>query len=105
MRRLSVVLVLVVLTAVALLALPGASAGSAVVRTCNHAVDFNLKIISARNMRCRAARRVMRRNDRPIGVNFAAPNGFRCKLAQGGPLGGIWRCTRGDKAFRFDFAD
>lgn len=105
MRRLSVVLVLVVLTAVALLALPGASAGSAVVRSCNHAVDFNLKIISARNMRCRAARRVMRRNDRPIGVNFAAPNGFRCKLAQGGPLGGIWRCTRGDKAFRFDFAD
>ena len=105
MRRLSVVLVLVVLTAVALLAVPGASAGSAVVRSCNHAVDFNLKIISARNMRCRAARRVMRRNDRPIGVNFAAPNGFRCKLAQGGPLGGIWRCTRGDKAFRFDFAD
>ena len=83
MRRLSVVLVLVVLTAVALLALPGASAGSAVVRSCNHAVDFNLKIISARNMRCRAARRVMRRNDRPIGVNFAAPNGFRCKLSRG----------------------
>ena len=106
MRRLSFVLV-VALAAVALLALPStsASAGSAVVRSCNHAVDFNLKIISARNMRCRAARRVMRRNDRPIGVNFAAPNGFRCKLAEGGPLGGIWRCTRGDKAFRFDFAD
>jgi hypothetical protein len=105
MRRLSVVLVLVVLTAVALPALPGASAGSAVVRSCNHAVDFNLKIISARNMRCRAARRVMRSNDRPIGVNFAAPNGFRCKLRDGSPSGGIWRCTRGDKAFRFDFAD
>ena len=105
MRRLSVVLVLVVLTAVALLALPGASAGSAVVRSCNHAVEFNLKIISARNMRCRAARRVMRRNDRPIGVNFAVPNGFRCKLREGSPIGGIWRCTRGDKAFRFDFAD
>ena len=105
MRRLSVVLVLVVLTAVALLPLPSASAGSAVVRSCNHAVDFNLKIISARNMRCRAARRVMRRHDGSIGVNFAAPNGFRCKLADGGPLGGIWRCTRGDKAFRFDFAD
>ena len=56
-------------------------------------------------MRCSAARRVMRRNDRPIGVNFAAPNGFRCKLREGGPIGGIWRCTRGDKAFRFDFAD
>ncbi|MDQ5834614.1 MAG: hypothetical protein M3550_16425 [Actinomycetota bacterium] len=102
MRRLAALIVIGTLTA---LALPASSAGSAIVRNCNHAVDFNLKIISARNMRCRAARSVMRRNDDPIAVNFAAPNGFRCRLKEGGPLGGTWRCTRGEKAFRFDFAD
>ena len=47
----------------------------------------------------------MRRNDKPIARNFAAPNGFRCKLVEGGPLSDTWRCTRGVKAFRFDFAD
>jgi len=102
MRRPLVLLVIGALTA---LVLPGSSAGSAIVRDCNHAVDFNLKITSARNMRCRAAERVMRRNDKPIATNFAVPNGFRCRLKEGGPLGGTWRCTRGEKAFRFDFAD
>ena len=102
MRRLLTLIAIAALTA---LALPATSAGSAIVRDCNHAVDFNLKITSARNMRCRAARRVMRRNDKPIAINFAAPNGFRCKLAERGPLSGTWRCTRGVKAFRFDFAD
>jgi hypothetical protein len=102
MRRL---LALIVIGALTALALPGSSAGSAIVRDCNHAVDFNLKITSARNMRCRAARRVMRRNDKPIARNFEAPNGFRCRLVEGIPLGGTWRCTRGVKAFRFDFAD
>ncbi len=102
MRRL---LALIAIAAVTALALPGTSAAQSVVRSCNHAVDFNLKIVSARNMTCRAARRVMRRNDRSIGTNFRVPNGFRCRLKQGSPLGGIWRCTNGPKAFRFDFAD
>ena len=102
MRRLAALIVIGTLTA---LALPGSSAGSAIVRDCNHAVDFNLKITSARNMRCRAARRVMRRNDRSIAPNFNAPNGFRCSLVEGRPISGIWRCTRGVKAFRFAFGD
>ena len=102
MRRLVVLIVIGALTA---LALPGSSAGSAIVRDCNHAVDFNLKITSARNMRCRAARRVMRRHDSSIARHFDAPNGFRCNLVEGRPISGIWRCTRGVKAFRFDFAD
>lgn len=103
MRRLTV---LIVLGALVALTLPSASAGSAaVVRACNHSVDFNLKIISARNMRCRAARRVMRRHDGSIRRRFDAPNGFRCHLAEGRLISGIWRCTRGDKAFRFAFGD
>jgi hypothetical protein len=102
MRRLSILLVLGTLVA---LSVPASSPGATVVRGCDHAVDFNLKIISARNMRCRAALRVMRRNDRPIARHFNAPNGFGCNLKEGIPLSGIWRCTRGVKAFRFVFGD
>jgi hypothetical protein len=102
MRRLSILIVIAALTA---LALPGPSSGSAVVRACNHAVDFNLKIISARNMRCRAAEGVMRRHNDSIARHFDAPDGFRCNLKVGRPISGIWRCTRGDKAFRFAFGD
>ena len=102
MRRLSILLVLGTLVA---LSLPGSSPAAAVLRACDHAVDFNLKIISARNMRCRAALRVMRRNDRPIARHFNAPNGFRCNLKEGIRISGIWRCTRGDRAFRFAFGD
>jgi hypothetical protein len=99
------VTVLVLVGALVAIAFPASSAGSAIVRDCNHKVDFNLKITSARNMRCRAARRVMRRNNRSIARHFDAPNGFHCDLVEGRLISGIWRCTRGAKAFRFDFAD
>jgi hypothetical protein len=82
-----------------------AGARADVVRRCDHKVDFNLKITSARNMRCRAARRVMRRYDGSIARHFDAPNGFRCNLVEGRPISGIWRCTKDDKAFRFAFGD
>ena len=80
-------------------------AGAAVVRQCNHKVDFNLKIVSARNMGCRAARRVMRRHRGSIARHFDAPNGFHCDLVEGRPISGIWRCTKERKAFRFAFGD
>jgi hypothetical protein len=80
-------------------------AGAAVVRNCDHKVDFNLKITSARNMSCRAARRVMRRHQGSIARHFDAPNGFRCNLVEGRPISGIWRCTKERKAFRFAFGD
>jgi hypothetical protein len=84
----------------------GASdAAGAAVRKCNHKVDFNLKIVSARNMRCRAARRVMRRHEGSIARHFDAPDGFRCDLVEGRPISGIWRCTKERKAFRFAFGD
>jgi hypothetical protein len=102
MRRLSILIVLATLVG---LSLPASSPAATVIRTCDHAVDFNLKIISARNMRCSAAERVMRRNDSSIARHFDAPNGFRCNLKVGRPISGIWRCTRGDKAFRFTFGD
>jgi hypothetical protein len=99
------VAVLVLVGALVAIAFPASSAGSAIVRDCNHKVDFNLKITSARNMRCRAARRVMRRHDSSIARHFNAPNGFRCDLVEGRLISGIWRCTRGVKAFRFAFGD
>jgi hypothetical protein len=103
MRRLAV---LIVLGALAGMALPSSSAGSAgIVRDCNHKLDFNLKITSARNMRCRAARRVLRRHEGSIARHFSTPDGFHCDLVEGRLISGIWRCTRGAKAFRFDFAD
>ena len=103
MRRLTV---LVVAGALAALTLPSASTGSGgIVRDCSHKVDFNLEITSARNMRSRAARRVMRRHDDSLMRHFDAPNGFRCNLVDGRLLSGIWRCPRGAKAFRFAFGD
>ena len=100
---------LVLMTAAAIAGSPpsaGATvAGGAVVRQCNHKVDFNLKIVSARNMGCRAARRVMRRHRGSIARHFDAPNGFRCNLVEGRPISGIWRCTKERKAFRFAFGD
>ena len=102
MKRLALVLI----AAFALASLPaGAGARPDVVRTCNHKLDFNLKITSARNMRCRAARRVMRRHRKSIAPHFNAPNGFHCDLVRGSGSAASWRCTRGGKAFRFLFGD
>jgi hypothetical protein len=97
---------LILIAAFALAAWPASAGARAdVVRTCNHKVDFNLKITSARNMRCRAARGVMRRHEGSIARHFDAPDGFRCNLVEGRPISGIWRCTKGRKAFRFAFGD
>ena len=74
-------------------------------KKCHHKVDFNLKITAARNMRCRAARKVMRRYDGSIARRFDAPDGFRCKRVKGRPVSGIWRCSKKQKAFKFAFGD
>lgn len=102
MKRLALILI----AAFAMAAWPaGAGARADVVRGCSHKVDFNLKITSTRNMRCRAARRVMRRHQKSIRRHFDAPNGFGCDLVRGILISGEWRCTRGGKAFRFVFGD
>jgi hypothetical protein len=73
-------------------------------KKCNHKVDFNLKITAASNMRCRGARRVMRRHDGSISRRFKT-DGFRCKRIKGSATSGTWRCRKDQKAFKFAFGD
>ena len=85
---------------------PAGPAGAAAVRDCNVFVHYpNMKITSARNMSCRSARAEMRRHRRSVRRRFRTPGGFTCRRVSGGELGGQWRCTRGTRAFRFDFGD
>ena len=95
-----------VITAVVLLgsAAP-AEAAPAKLRDCNTRADFNLLISSARNMFCRTARRDLRRHRGPIAFRFSTPGDFRCMRVSGTALGGQWRCVKGRKAYRFEFAD
>jgi hypothetical protein len=72
---------------------------------CNVRVNANLKITAARSMRCRSAKRVMRRHDGSISRRFST-SGFKCKLIKGRRISGVWRCKKGRvKAFRFAFGD
>jgi hypothetical protein len=74
-------------------------------KKCNLRVDSNSKIVAARDMRCRAARRVLRRHDGSYTRKFKA-GAFKCKLVKGRPISGVWRCKKGRaKAFRFAFGD
>jgi hypothetical protein len=95
-----------VITTVVLLgsAVPAESA-PAKLRDCNTRADFNLLISSARNMFCRTARRDLRRHRGPIAFRFSTPGDFRCMRVSGTALGGQWRCVKGRKAYRFEFAD
>ena len=80
--------------------------GTAVVRDCHTYAHYpNVLISSVRNMTCRSARRDMRRYRGSIRRRFTTPGGFRCTRVSGGRLGGQWRCTRGRKAYRFEFGD
>jgi hypothetical protein len=65
----------------------------------------NVLISSVRNMRCRTAKRDMRRYKEPIYRRFTTPGGFRCRRVSGSSHGGQWRCVRGRKAYRFEFGD
>jgi hypothetical protein len=102
----------IALAAAAIAVAPAGAAGTSAfgapaarVVDCHARVDFNLTISSARNMRCRTARRDMRRYRGSIGRRFRTPGGFRCRRVSGGRLGGQWRCVRGRKAYRFEFGD
>jgi hypothetical protein len=74
-------------------------------RSCSTNADFNLHISSARNMRCQTAKRDLRRHKGSIGFRFRTPGGFACMRVSGTSLGGQWRCVKGRKAYRFEFAD
>jgi hypothetical protein len=75
------------------------------VRDCSAKADFNLLISSARNMRCRTAKRDLRRHKGSIGFTFRTPGGFRCTRVSGTAAAGQWRCVKGRKAYRFEFSD
>jgi len=82
-----------------------AEAAPAKLRQCDTRADFNLHISSARNMFCRTARRDLRRHRAPIAFRFRTPGNFRCMRVSGNALAGQWRCVKGNKAYRFEFAD
>jgi hypothetical protein len=81
-----------------------APAGAAV-RDCSKSVDFNLEISSARNMSCKAAKREQKSYRGSIKKHFNTPGGFHCSRVSGTRLGGQWRCVKGSRAYRFEFAD
>ncbi len=84
----------------------GPTASASGVRDCNHWAYYpNVKIDSARNMTCGAAKRQIRRYKGSISRRFTTPGGFYCYRVSGNRLAGQWRCKRGRKAFRFDFSD
>ena len=81
------------------------AASAAAVRDCSLSAGPTIEISSARNMTCRAARRDIRRVKRGISRRFRTPGGFRCRQVSGTVYSGQWRCAKGAKAYRFEFAD
>jgi hypothetical protein len=81
------------------------SASAAAVRDCSAAVDFNLRITSARNMTCGAAKFDMKRYRGSIAYRFHTPAGFACTRVSGTRISGTWRCVKGTRAYRFAFSD
>ena len=82
-----------------------ASPAAAAVRDCAAKADFNIEIVSARNMTCGAAKFDMRRYRGSIGFRIRTPAGFTCTRVSGNRLAGQWRCVKGTRAYRFDFSD
>ncbi len=94
------------LAAAAALALPMSASAATGVVSCSTYADFpNVKISSARNMTCGAARSVMKAYRGDIARRFTAPRGFTCARVSGVATGGQWRCVNGARAFRFEFKD
>jgi hypothetical protein len=97
---------LVLLGATACAVLVPTTAAQARVVDCSTYADFpNTKISSARNMSCAAAVKVMKAYKGDISRTFKAPQSFTCTQVSGSQYGGQWRCTKGTKAFRFEFKD
>ncbi len=107
MKRVGVLIAVAAAFAVPGNAMGSPPAASAEVHDCNHWVHYpNMKISSARNMSCRRARGEMRCDPQPTRYRFTTRcRRFRCVRVSGMPLGGQWRCTKGRRAFRFEFGD
>jgi hypothetical protein len=89
--------------AAALLALPASAHAS--VHKCDIQATNTATISSSRDMSCASAAREMKDYRGNISKTFTTPGGFACRRVSGGHLSGQWRCVKGHKAFRFEFAD
>ena len=72
---------------------------------CNIQATNTATISSSRDMSCATAANEMKRYRGNISTTFKTPGGFSCSRVSGGALSGQWRCVKGHKAFRFEFAD
>ena len=95
---------LIVTTAVLSIA-TGVGTAEARVHTCHSSSSDNVQVSSARNMKCKTARKDIRRYHGSIKKHFTTPGGFKCHRVSGDRLAGQWRCVKGRKAYRFEFAD
>jgi hypothetical protein len=100
MRRIAAITSILSIAAVV-----GTSSAAARVHTCHSSSSDNVQVSSARNMKCKTARKDIRSYHGSIKKNFTTPGGFKCHRVSGGRLAGQWRCVKGRKAYRFDFAD
>ena len=84
----------------------GTGTAEAKLRNCHSWAHYpNVLISSARNMKCKTAKKDMRRYKGSIKKNFTTPGRFHCHRVSGNRLGGQWRCVKGSKAYRFEFGD
>jgi hypothetical protein len=79
--------------------------GASGVVSCHRTVSVTETITSARAMTCAAAARDLHPTHKPVSRRFRTHGGFTCRRVSGGELGGEWRCTRGERAYRFEFGD
>jgi hypothetical protein len=91
------------LAAAAVLFFPATASAS--LHDCDLKATNTATISSARDMSCETGAREMKRYRGEISKTFKTPGGFACSQTSGGQFGGQWRCVKGHKAFRFEFAD
>ena len=96
-------IVVIAAAAASLLAAPASAHAS--LHSCDLQATNTATISSARDMSCDTAAREMKRYRGEISKTFKTPGDFACERVSGAQFGGQWRCTRGHKAFRFEFRD
>jgi hypothetical protein len=94
---------LIAALAAALLLVPATARAS--LHDCDIQATNTATISSSRDMSCATAASEMKRYRGEISRTFKTPGGFACTRVSGGQFGGQWRCVKGHKAFRFEFAD
>ena len=93
------------IAAAAAIALVLPATASASLHDCDLEATKTATISSARDMSCETAGKEMRTYKGEISKTFKTPGAFTCTQVSGCQFGGQWRCVKGHKAFRFEFAD